>query len=48
MVMQFFFQGKSAEMLRIFSKADIDTKQRARDMLVKLDITNAASYKELR
>ncbi|HVG40301.1 MAG TPA: DUF4835 family protein [Chitinophagaceae bacterium] len=48
MVMQFFFQGKSAELLRIFSKADIDTKQRARDMLVKLDITNAASYKELR
>jgi hypothetical protein len=48
MVMQFFFQGKSTELYRIFSRADNDSKQRARDLLVKLDITNANAYKELK
>jgi hypothetical protein len=48
MVMQFFFQGKSAELVKIFSRAPQDVKVQARDMLVKLDITNAAAYKELR
>jgi hypothetical protein len=48
MVMQFFFQGKSAELIKMFSKADQDTKIKARDMLVKLDITNANAYKELK
>jgi len=48
MVMQFFFQGKSAELVKIFSKANADAKQKARDLLVKLDISNANAYKELR
>lgn len=48
MVMQFFFQGKSAEMVKLFTKAPRDIKEQARDMLVKLDLTNAAVYKELR
>jgi hypothetical protein len=48
MIMQFFFQGKSAELVKIFSKAEPDTKIRARDFLTKLDLTNANAYKELR
>jgi hypothetical protein len=48
MIIQFFFQGKSSELVNVFTKADSDTKIRARDYLVKLDLTNAAAYKELR
>ena len=48
MIMKFFFQGKSNEIVRIFSKAAPDVKTRARDILVKLDLTNAAAYKELK
>lgn len=48
MVLQFFFQGKSNELVKIFSKADPDMKTRARDFLVKLDLTNASAYKELK
>lgn len=48
MVLQFFFQGKSNELMRIFSKADQDTKTKAKDLLVKLDLTNVSAYKELK
>ena len=48
MLMQFFFQGKSAELVRVFSKAKPDLKVRARDILSKLDITNTLLYKELK
>jgi hypothetical protein len=48
MVLPFFFQGKGAELVKIFSKADPAVKTRARDMLIKLDITNANAYKELK
>jgi hypothetical protein len=48
MLMQFFFQGKSSELVKIFSKANGDMKSRARDILSKLDITNAAAYKEIK
>lgn len=48
MLMQFFFQGKSAELVRVFSKAKSDLKIRARDILTKLDITNTLQYKELK
>jgi len=44
MVMNFFFQGKGTELVNIFKKAEPDTKTRAREMLVKLDITNVSSY----
>ena len=47
MVMQFFFQGKSTELVKVFSKASADQKARARDILTKIDITNATAYKEL-
>jgi hypothetical protein len=48
MVIQFFFQGKSNELVKLFSRAQTDTKSRARDFLVKLDLTNATAYKELK
>jgi hypothetical protein len=46
MVIPFFFQGKSDEIIRIFKKSDIQQKQRASELLQKLDITNAAKYKQ--
>lgn len=48
MVLQFFFQGKSKELVKVFSKASDDQKTRARELLSKLDITNGAAYKELK
>lgn len=48
MIMQFFFQGKSAELVKVFSRASGDLKTRAADILKKLDITNANAYKELK
>ena len=48
MIMQFFFQGKSSELVKVFSRANNDLKTRARDILTKLDITNTAAYKELK
>jgi hypothetical protein len=48
MIMQFFFQGKSNELVKVFSKATAETKNRARELLSRLDITNALKYKELK
>ena len=48
MLIQFFFQGKSAELVKVFSKAKTDSKARARDILSRLDITNSSAYKELK
>lgn len=48
MIVPFFFQGKSEELLRVFANADGDIKGRARDMLMRLDLTNANAYKELK
>ena len=47
MLVQFFFQGKSAELVKVFSKANAETKTRAKDILTRLDITNTIAYKEL-
>jgi hypothetical protein len=46
MMNQFFFQGKSNELIKIFSKANQQDKIRASDILQKIDITNATRYKE--
>ncbi len=46
MVMSFFFQGKSEEIIRIFKKAGPQDKMRAAELLQKVDITNAAKYKQ--
>ncbi len=48
MILQFFFQGKSSELVKIFSHAKPDVKTRVRDILTKIDITNAAAYNELK
>ena len=46
MIIQTFFQGKSVELIKIFSQADGDTKKKAKEMLMKLDITNSNAYKQ--
>ena len=46
MINQFFFQGKANELIKIFSKASPQDKARASELLQKIDITNAARYKE--
>jgi len=48
MALQFFFAGRSTELVQIFSKATPDVKQRARDLLTKLDVTNTTVYNNLK
>lgn len=48
MIIQFFFQGKGNELVKVFSKAEGDMKTQARDLLTRLDITNANLYKDLK
>jgi hypothetical protein len=48
MPIQFFFQGKNTELIKTFSKANPDVKKRARDLLMKLDVTNASAYKDMK
>lgn len=47
MIMSFFFQGKSSEIIKTFSHATADQKSQAKNILTKLDITNASAYKAL-
>ncbi len=46
MINQFFFQGKSTELIKVFSKAKPADKARASELLQKLDITNSGIYKD--
>lgn len=46
MIIPFFFQGKTNEIVRVFKKAPPDEKRKAQEMLVKLDISNANLYKQ--
>ncbi len=46
MIVQFFMQGKSQELMKIFKKATPQEKVRAIEILQKLDVTNAAAYKQ--
>lgn len=48
MVVQFFFGGKSSELMNVFKKAPSSQKAQARELLSRLDVTNASAYKELR
>ncbi|RYY87969.1 MAG: DUF4835 family protein [Chitinophagaceae bacterium] len=48
MFVQVFFQGKSNELFKVFSKANPEQKQRARELLMRLDITNTQLYKDLK
>jgi hypothetical protein len=46
MILQFFFQGKSTELDKIFQKSPPDEKARALDLLTRLDISNLNKYKQ--
>ncbi|MEO5781991.1 MAG: DUF4835 family protein [Ginsengibacter sp.] len=46
MILQFFLQGKTQELIKIFSKASPQEKVKALEFLQKLDISNASKYKE--
>ena len=46
MINQFFFQGKSTELIKLFLKAPQQDKARASELLQKIDITNANKYKD--
>jgi len=46
MVIQFFFQGRANELAKIFKKSSPEEKNRAVDILSKVDITNSAMYKQ--
>jgi hypothetical protein len=46
MILQFWFQGKSTELDKIFQKSPADEKARALDLLTRLDISNLNKYKQ--
>lgn len=46
MATQFFMQGKSQELIKIFKKAPPQDKSRAAEMLQRLDVSNASTYRE--
>lgn len=46
MILQFFFQGKTDEMIKIFSKATPPDKSRALEFLQKLDVSSATKYQD--
>ncbi len=46
MIYQFFFQGKSDELISLLKKANPGERARAVEMLQKIDITNASKYKQ--
>lgn len=46
MIYQFYFQGKSDELINMMKKANPGERARAVEILQKIDVTNAARYKE--
>lgn len=46
MIVQFFFQGKATELIRIFKRATPDEKQKALEILSKIDVSNSNTYKQ--
>lgn len=46
MFLQFFFQGKSMELIRVFKKAPPQERNDASNILSQIDIANASKYKE--
>ncbi|MBO9201443.1 MULTISPECIES: type IX secretion system protein PorD [Niastella] len=46
MIVQFFFQGKAQELIKIFKKATPEDRQKAREILQKIDISNSNTYKQ--
>lgn len=46
MMMQFFMQSKSEEMIQVFKKGTPEQKKRAVEILQKIDINNASKYND--
>jgi len=46
MFMQFFFQGKGAEISNVFKRGTPDEKSRALDILSRIDVSNLNRYKQ--
>jgi len=46
MILQFFMQAKTQELVQVFSKANPTYKAKALDLLKKLDISSASQYEE--
>lgn len=46
MILQFFFQAKTQELIQIFSKANPADKAKALEFLKKLDVSSATKYEE--
>ncbi len=46
MIIPFFLQGKTTEIVRIFKNASPEEKARIREMLVRIDVSNANTYKQ--
>jgi len=46
MIMQFFMQGKSLELIRIFKKSPPVERQEAATILAAIDVSNAGKYKD--
>ncbi len=46
MILQFFMQGKTQELIQIFSKASPPDKSRAVGFLQNIDVSNASRYKD--
>jgi hypothetical protein len=46
MILQFFLQSKSQELIKIFSKASPSDKSKALEFLERIDVTSASKYKE--
>ncbi|MDQ6845166.1 MAG: DUF4835 family protein [Bacteroidota bacterium] len=46
MILQFFLQGKTDELIKIFAKATPPDKSKALEYLQRIDVTSATKYKE--
>jgi hypothetical protein len=46
MILQFFLQAKTQELIRIFSKASPPDKAKALDYLKRIDVSSATKYQE--
>jgi hypothetical protein len=46
MIMPFFFQGKTDEVIRLFKKGNLQDKARVIDLCTRLDISNASKYRQ--
>jgi hypothetical protein len=46
MITQFFFLGKSNELIKIFKKAPEEERSRALEILARIDVTNSNAYKQ--